>query len=317
MFQHLSYEQQLIEKREALAGVFKHLGHFENVVIEPVIPSRKPFHYRNTVALSTRHQREKSYFGFIGHDNQSFISIEECPIAEERLNALIPSALQEFHQFPMEKRRRTSQVVIRIGEESQYTSLRKGLGGLLTAIVAGKTFRYAGSSFFQVNFSILEKMVTAIWNLLEPANDSELVDLYCGVGLFSLCLADRYTRVTGIEEGKESVQMARANAAFNKITNAEFIVGRTEEVLSGFKQSKKERLHVVVDPPRVGMKQEAIQALLQLESVEKVVYVSCDPATLVRDIRLLEERFVISKVQPLDMFPQTKHLETMVLLLPR
>ncbi len=318
-FQHLSYERQLEFKRNALQELFDHLGGFRDVPIEPMIPSPKPFHYRNTVAMSVRHQRGEPYLGFIGRDNRSFIPINHCPITEEKLNGLLSEVRQEFKsRIPLEKRRQISQIVIRIGQSGEvYTSLKKSKDSpTLSANVDGKTFHYSGSSFFQVNFSILEAFVAATKKFLEPSFDANLLDLYCGVGLFGICLAGRYGRVLGIEEGEEAVFYARENAKTNGVANTEFVLGRAEEALSQIPDFFGEKLHVILDPPRIGMKKEAIQFLLKLPKIERIVYVSCNPATLIRDLKLFSPRFRIEKIQPLDLFPQTKHLETIVLLLP-
>ncbi len=319
-FQHLKYEKQLEIKRDELTQMFKHLGGFSDVKVEPVIPSPKPFHYRNSVAMSVREQAGTPYFGFIGKDNRSFITVENCPITEERINELFSHVKDRFKEHvPEKKRYQTSQIVIRAGTDGKfYTSIKKHpeSSKALRADVFGKSFQYAGSAFFQVNYSILDKFVGAVKESLNPAKDSHLLDLYCGVGFFSICLAQFYKTVSGIEEGEDAIQFANENAKANKVQNAQFIAGRTEDVL-GKKEFVFQKMHVIIDPPRVGMKREVIEFLLKMNQIEKIVYVSCNPATLIRDLQILSERFQIAKVQPLDMFPQTQHLEVLTLLLPK
>ena len=150
---------------------------------------------------------------------------------------------------------------------------------------------------------------------LEPKKDAELIDLYCGVGLFSICFAEQYQKVIGIEEGNEAVLWAKKNAEGNGVSNSKFIEGKAENILPTLPLDATKH-HVVIDPPRVGMKKEVVDALLRMPNIERLVYVSCNPGTLIRDLQLLSPRFVIQKVQPVDMFPQTKHLEAIVLLTP-
>lgn len=320
VFQHLSYEAQLEVKRRELEQMFAHLGGFDSVSVEPVIPSPKPFHYRNTVALTVRRQSGKCFLGFIGRDNQTFIPIDECPIAEEKLNSLIPRTRQAFDEFvPEQKKHKTSQIVVRVGRRDQfYTSIKKDpqSAAFLTAEVNQKEFWFAGFSFFQTNFSVLEDFVRTVREMLGPGKDKTLLDLYCGVGLFALCFASEYREAIGVEESEDTIRLAGQNAERNGVGNARFMSARTEDWLKDGKLDQRP-FHVVLDPPRVGMKKEAVEALLSIDGIERLVYVSCDPATLIRDLRLLAPRFKIERVKPIDMFPQTRHLETVVLLLPK
>ncbi len=319
VFQHLSYEQQLIEKQEALVGMFQHLGKLGEISVQPAIPSPKKYHYRNTVAMSVRHQHDRPYLGFVRKDGRSFIPIDECPIADEKINALLPGVLKKFKEtVPAQKRYRTSQIVIRVGtDDSFYTSIKSDSANILRAKVFDKTFEYTGSSFFQVNYSILEAMVTTVRQFLKPEPGAHLIDLYCGSGLFALSLASEYESVVGIEEGQEAILLARRNAEKMGVKNVDFLEGKAERLVETVKNPDARKLHVVIDPPRVGLRKEVIEFLLKLGSVEKLVYVSCNPATMIRDLSDLSVRFRVLKVQPIDLFPQTRHLETIVLLEPK
>lgn len=329
VFQHLSYEQQLIEKRDALLGMFQHLGKLGEVSINPVIPSPKAYHYRNTVALSVRHQHDRPYLGFVRRDGHSFIPIEKCPIADEKLNTLFPEVLKKFKEtVPAKKRYRTSQVVIRVGtDESFYTSIKSDSARILRAKVFDRVFEYTGSSFFQINYSILETMVKTVREFLNPSPQPSptsgrgkgegrayLIDLYCGSGLFALSLASDYQSVVGIEEGQEAIKLAKENMKKFGIKNVDFLEGKAERLVEAVKNPDLNELHVVIDPPRVGLKKEVIDFLLKLPKVKKLVYVSCNPATMIRDLNDLSERFQVNQIQPIDLFPQTRHLETIAQL---
>ena len=162
---------------------------------------------------------------------------------------------------------------------------------------------------------MIEHFIGAIRDLLQPSKDLDLLDLYCGAGLFAICFSKDYEAAIGIEESEDAIRFARENAESNGAANIQFSVGKAEELLSKLVLQNR-KLHVVVDPPRVGMKKEAVEMLLKMSNIERLVYVSCHPATLIRDLKLLSERFRVEKVQPVDMFPQTKHLEVITLLSP-
>jgi 23S rRNA (uracil1939-C5)-methyltransferase len=139
----------------------------------------------------------------------------------------------------------------------------------------------------------------------------KVLDAYCGVGSIALNIAAQAAKVIGIEANEQAVEDARHNAELNHIDNCEFIAGLCEEVL---KDRKYEFDAVVLDPPRAGLKKEVIQALIEAEP-ERIVYVSCNPSTLARDLKLLTaDKYSVSQIQPLDMFPRTSHVETVVLI---
>lgn len=319
-FQHLAYERQLEVKQRELEQMFVHLGGFQEVNVEKILPSPKSYHYRNTVALSVRHQHDTPYLGFIEKDNRTFVPVEQCAIAEEKINRLLPHVKQRFKEcVPLKKRYRTSQIVIRVGQgEEFYTSIKRHpeSSWVLTAFASGRSFRYNGSSFFQTNPFLLDAFVGAVGSMLEPSQGTKLLDLYCGVGLFACCLAEGYGEVIGVEESEDAVSTAVDNAKANGVSRARFLAGRVEELVCGPEFSEGP-FDIVVDPPRIGLKKEVIEALLRMRQIRRLVYVSCNPATLIRDLKLLSFCYDIGKVQPLDMFPQTKHLEVIVLLFPK
>ena len=141
-----------------------------------------------------------------------------------------------------------------------------------------------------------------------------LCDLYCGIGTIGISVASKVKKVYGIEIVDEAVEAAKENAKLNEINNVEFIAGDVEDA---FKQLIEEKgvkpTAIIVDPPRRGLDNTTINKILELE-VKRVVYVSCNPATMVRDMKLLEEKYAVEKIQPVDMFPYTSHVEVCALL---
>jgi 23S rRNA (uracil1939-C5)-methyltransferase len=175
--------------------------------------------------------------------------------------------------------------------------------------LAGHRLRVSAGSFFQVNTTMAEPLVDIVRKYLDPRGYETVLDLYCGVGTFGVCLASDVGQVVGIEENPTAVDDAIVNA--EPFENLVFYEGPVEAVLPAVEERAD---LVVLDPPRSGMALDAMHALVAL-SPARIVYVSCDPATLARDTRRLGEagyRFV--EAQPIDMFPQTYHIETVVLL---
>ena len=196
-------------------------------------------------------------------------------------------------------------------EDNVYDQLVNIKGrGYLEETVNGIRYRIRPESFFQVNTDVAEKMFSFIREEISNMQISEILDLYCGVGMISLQLADLAESVTGIEIIPGAVEDARHNAEDNGISHARFSlgnVGKQEEEIS----TKPEI--IIIDPPRKGCSREALE-YIRVKDPSVIVYVSCDPSTLARDLRLLSDRYRIMSVRAFDMFPQTTHVETVILL---
>lgn len=178
----------------------------------------------------------------------------------------------------------------------------------LYEVVAGRRYRISASSFFQVNTEGAEALVALVREMLAPTGSQRLLDLYCGVGLFGLALAEEVALVVGVEENPFAVRDAQENA--EGLKQVRFLQGAVEEVLPSLEEPFD---LAVVDPPREGLAPQAL-SLLARHPVARLVYVSCDPATLARDThRLRRAGYRLERVQPVDLFPQTYHVECVAL----
>ena len=196
----------------------------------------------------------------------------------------------------------------------------------------GITFSISPLSFYQVNPVQTEKLYSLALSYAGLSGKESVWDLYCGIGTISLFLSGKASKVYGVEVVPQAIEDAKQNAANNGITNAEFFVGKAEEVLPEFygrkedasfdsgsnaQQGREDMLHpdvIVVDPPRKGCDEMCLQTMLKM-APDRIVYVSCDSATLARDLRILcDGGYELKRVRPVDMFPQTVHVETVVLL---
>ncbi len=187
----------------------------------------------------------------------------------------------------------------------------------ITDVLCGRRFEISPMSFYQVNSETCEKMYNYVKNGLKLEKSDVLLDLYCGIGTIGLSCADSVGKVVGIEAVLNAVEDAVRNADINGIENASFIFSSaadTEEILESVLPNCHPNV-VIVDPPRKGLDAKTIEAVLTLNP-EKFAYISCDPATLARDLKIFDELggYVPTVIQPIDMFPRTKHVECVVLL---
>ena len=186
--------------------------------------------------------------------------------------------------------------------------------GYIYDILGDYTFKISPKSFYQVN----PVQAEALYNIaLENANlDKEdiLFDLYCGIGTIGIFASEYVKKVYGIEIVEQAIEDAKENAKLNKINNIEFYAGDVEKVFSNLMKNKQVYPDVIiVDPPRKGLDNNTINNILAVEP-KKVIYISCNPATMVRDMKMLSEKYKIGNIQPVDMFPFTSHVECVSVL---
>jgi len=222
--------------------------------------------------------------GFIRADNRLVVDIEECRIAEPALNEQI----KHVRAHPPPK------------------------GGIKVVLrVAPEGWEVPRDSFFQNNFFLLPKLVENVRQCLVENKSRFLIDLYCGVGFFGIELGDLVESFVGVELDAQAIKAARRNAITRSRANGEFIAGRAEELLPALlRRFPAGATTVVLDPPRTGCLPESL-ALLRETRPGQVIYVSCHPATMARDLNVLcaDGVFKLLRVTPLDMFPQTAHVE--------
>lgn len=185
-----------------------------------------------------------------------------------------------------------------------------------TTKVNGLSFRYKAGNFFQNNYYVLPLMVEhVVKEATHGGGMTHLADCYCGSGLFAISAASHFDRVVGIEINDKAIAEATANAEANHVTNCEFLAASAEHIFASLDNFPREQSAVVVDPPRKGCSEEFLQQLVAFGPA-RVVYMSCDPTTQARDAAVLvkDGGYRISTVLPFDLFPQTRHIECLMIL---
>jgi len=222
--------------------------------------------------------------GYLRHDNRLVVDVEECPIADSALN----DQMREVRLHPPPK------------------------GGLKVDLrILPADWDVPTHSFFQTNYHLLPTLLETLREGLQESGCSFLVDAYCGVGVLGIALADRVEAYTGIELDQAAVRAAGVNARRHRQGHGEFLAGTVEEHLPRILQRyPAQKTALILDPPRRGCLRATLE-LLRNARVAQILHVSCHPATLARDLRILCEDGVyrLERVRPLDMFPQTQHVE--------
>jgi tRNA/tmRNA/rRNA uracil-C5-methylase (TrmA/RlmC/RlmD family) len=286
-YQHIAYAHQLKLKHKQICDLFQRIGGFDPAIVAPIIPCPQPYGYRNRIMIRSQWDKFKQglNIGFIRADNRLVVDIEECAIAEPALNEQIKNVRR--HPPP----KGGLKVVLRISPED---------------------WEVPRDSFFQNNFFLLPKLIEITGERLRSAGTKHLVDVYCGVGFFGIELAGLVESFAAVELDRLAIQAARKNASSHGVSNGEFIAGAAEELLPGLlERFAGSATTVLLDPPRKGCPRHMLELLRQIRPAQ-VIYVSCHPATMARDLNALcaDGVFTLAQVAPLDMFPQTQHIET-------
>ncbi len=307
-WQYLSYDAQLKIKREKVTDALQRVGDLADPPVSEVKPSPDQLGYRNHARFTINRD---GALGFINRETRQFVRIEKCLLMHQGVNDL----LEELQDHCGE----TTQLSIRAGKYSGEFLIQPYLvhpeivvptgQKRYTESVAGQDFLVSSPSFFQVNVEQAAAAAEVVRDRLHLTADDVLLDAYTGVGTFAILLAPHVKRVIAVEESSAAVADAKQNAS--ELQNLEFLLGRTEDVLRNLPVKPDV---VVLDPPRSGCQPRALESLIEM-APSRVAYVSCDAETLGRDLKILcQGGYRLDEVAPLDMFPQTHHVECVALL---
>lgn len=309
-YQHLDYGAQLEWKTAQVADLLRLQAGLELPVL-PAIPSPEIYGYRSKITPHFHKPREAKVgnIGFLKVGSRSEVcDIKQCPIAMAELNAALPPVRKSVHQSAAQYKRGAT-LLMRVSEGTVITNHN----AVCTEKVGDLTFNFLAGDFFQNNPFILPAFTGYVARQACAGGARYLVDAYCGSGLFALTLAPHFEKVLGVEVSETSADWARANARSNGINHADFLAASAEAIFERVDFPAEESA-VVIDPPRKGCDMAFLNQLFAFGPA-RVVYVSCNPATQIRDLaEFAKAGYKVVEVQPFDLFPQTKHLECVATL---
>ena len=351
-WQAMTYERQLAEKAGQVDEALRRLGGLEGFELEPIEPALEQWRYRNKLEYSFGPRERSLALGF--HRRGSWaeiVDVDDCKLASEANNAARNAvrewardeAIPAYESGPqagvlrnlvVREGRRTGQLQTRLVTSAAeiprppvdlHTVIEGPAGGTdgptgvlgaehLTEELCGLRFRVSHTAFMQTNTEMAERLYAIAGELAGLSGSERLFDLYCGIGTIGLSLAARAGEVWGLEGVPEAVADAEANAALNEIENATFVCADARLGIAPLLERAGRPDVVVVDPPRSGLSKKIVRRLLECEA-PRIVYVSCNPTTLAPNAaQLVEAGYTLRRVKPVDMFPQTPHVECVALL---
>lgn len=339
-YQHLTYAEQLKWKRQQVEELLKYMAGVE-FPVAPVIGSPREYGYRSKITphfkaffggSATRPTAEGREplpppappIGFLKQGTRfDLIDVPQCPIATEAINAKLPEVREKTRaRLAAGEYKRDATLLLRHAQEGVITDYDAVIHEVIEQSGASRSapsappalrLHFLARDFFQNNPFILPAFTSYVREQAAGSGAKFLVDAYCGSGLFALSCAPAFQKVAGIELSETSIKFATENAAANGIANATFKAGDASQIFAGLEFPPADTV-VVIDPPRKGCDEAFLSQLFSF-GPRAVVYVSCDPATQMRDLKgFLAAGYKLTAVQPFDLFPQTRHLECVITL---
>jgi len=305
-YQHLSYEVQLKTKERQVAESFERIGKIASPPVETIIPSPLPFGYRGKAEIhGAPAPGGQFHLGFMDTEGGGLVDIRRCDLLDESINT---------EYVRLRERLASGKIPSRRTRYILWSGTSYPPEPYITRTVGEKELVTSSSGFFQGNTSLVETLTQRVIEMCDPKGSDRVLDACCGCGLFSLFIAPRVREVLGIEINGAAVRCAIRNIEQQGITNARFRKGDVEGILDRLAGEDTRADTVLIDPPRVGCTGATLSAIDRLQP-ERIVYVSCNPATQARDVRrLIDKGFRLEALQPIDMFPQTQHIEVIASL---
>ena len=311
-YQHIDYGEQLKIKTQQVKELLEKNGGIQ-FPVSLAKSSKQVFGYRSKITphYNRPNKNGDQPIGFLKYGRRhDIVDVKQCVIATDAINESLPEMREKAVLEGGKKRRQRGGSLL----------LRDTLEGVVNnpkAIVSEKvgelTFQFKAGEFFQNNPYILPDLVEFVKFHASGNGIKHLVDTYCGVGLFALSLSQVFELVVGVEISEAAIQLAKVNAQIHDINNVRFQIGKAEAIFQHIKFSG-ENTSVIIDPPRKGCDLAFIEQLLDFNP-QKIIYVSCDPATQARDLNyFVENAYKLTEVLPFDLFPHTRHIESVAIL---
>ncbi len=323
---HLAYKKENEYKCLKVKEILMKYADVSEVLVEDVSFGEE-YNYRNKISLHGDH----NLIGYYKKNSNDIVPINRCLLVDDKINHIINminmmSHDNEYVDVCIKVSNDSEEVLVSInGNVKGYEVLEYLVDSLIingevvkgdksiVSFIGNKKFVITEKGFFQVNKSLTEQLYNEVLRIVRECKPKKVLDLYCGCGTIGIYVSDIVDEVIGVEVFKESVENAKKNKKLNNCNNIRFICDKVEHVIDNIKDNTD---LVIVDPPRSGLDKRSIDVLLGM-NVNDIVYVSCDPVTLARDIKLLKEKYEVVSVKPFNMFSKTYHVECVCLLKSR
>ena len=323
---NLDFDKQVKEKQDKIKEMFTRNFSY-SITINKILSNDKEFNYRNKIVL----HGDNKEIGLYRNKTNEIVPINRCLLVSDIINSMITlvNKIKDNEKINIDeitiRCNKKGNVLVNILGKCNKKILKDTFLGIDTLVLNdnlligdgcyieeelfGYNFKVSANSFFQVNLDMVEFLYKEVIRHIKDNNYNRVLDLYCGTGTLSLLVSRYANEVIGIETSISAVLDANENKKVNGVDNVEFICGKVEDYIDKFEEVEL----IIVDPPRSGLDSKTIENIIRIKP-NNIVYVSCNPVTLIRDLKALDDEYVIKEVTTVDMFPNTYHVECVILL---
>lgn len=321
---HMSYPEQLQFKKNKIENIIERYTSLDKNIVKDILYGTE-YNYRNKVTFQVKNQ-----IGFYDKKSNDIIPITYCYLASKNINEILSifttchlknvdqimvRSNNKDNMVVIHSKKMTNEIIEKLKEKSfilQYDQKYQLISGQNHIVdqIGNYQFIISPDSFYQVNSNMVEKLYQQVLQYLQPQKKEIVLDLYSGTGTIGIYISSHVKKVISVEINPYAVEDAKKNRELNHVENIEFICDDVANVIDQFKQKIDS---IIVDPPRSGLDEKTIHYLKQINP-NKIVYVSCDPITLARDLERLSDIYSVKEVTPVDMFPNTSHVECVSVL---
>lgn len=302
-YQHINYEKEVFYKAEQVREIFRRIGGFAEFEFQGITPSPSEYGYRSSI---TFHKSAKGY-GYFAKDNNTIIPINACPLAADSINTVVESLSSLSQKKDVTIKCDNSNNTWISGQQGHRFFKDDFLGTALT---------FSPLAFSQSNRNITTAIVEVLREWMKEEESEVLFDLYCGVGFFGILLRDLFKTVIAIDDNGVAIDCAKTTKRDLSIDNIKFYCADADTAFPLCCERSRGAVNtILIDPPRAGISKGLCNLLIELKDAKSLYYISCDPATLARDAKLLTQSgaWNLVRVSSFDMFPRTKHIESIAL----
>lgn len=319
---HLNFFGENKFKCMKVKEILKKFGNINEELVTDTI-SDSEYNYRNKITLHC----DDNMLGYYRKGTKRIVPIEKCLLVDEEINKVIKVLNELIYDNDIDEvvirvSNDSSEIMVSItGDISNYEELQNVVDVLeinneivlgdesIISNIGNKKYYVSSKSFFQVNKTLTEKLYNEVLDVIKKVQPKKVLDLYCGTGTIGIYISDCVDEVVGVDYSKSGIRDAKKNSLLNNVNNCSFICDKVENVIDSFNDIDM----IIVDPPRAGLDDKTIENIKRINP-QDIVYISCDPVTLGRDLKLFSDMYEVVIVKPYNMFPKTYHVENFVLL---
>lgn len=296
---HMKYEDENKFKEDKVKDLINKFSNLDENLVKDIV-YKDEYNYRNKVIFHIK----KKKLGFYKKKSNDIVQIDKCLLLDNKINEIIPKLKEIIKESNIDK------IEVKVSNDSKEILLSTDKDKNIITNISNYKYILSSNTFFQVNKYVTELLYNEILENIKKYKSKNVLDLYCGSGTIGIYISKYVNKILGVEINKQSIIDANKNKKLNNIKNIKFIEGKVFDIIKDIKDKYDT---IIIDPPRSGLDKDTINSILKINP-KTIIYVSCDPTTLSRDLNILKDKYNIEYIKPFNMFPKTYHVECITVL---